>query len=130
VTAGVTLQAAARLTLNSTLQISATTRRRGLGQRRGSDFIHRYCGRTVEGRRRELPITGRDAELSVHTGRHGFQWHRLNGTRTGATNVTTDGITASNRIDSINTSGVVTSSGLLGDKFSEPRVWTVWRSTL
>jgi hypothetical protein len=117
-TQGVTLDAAVKLTLNHALQIGATTETVEV-QANASTLTASTAtvGGTVEGRRlQDLPITGRDAMNFLFTqAGMGSNGTGFNGTRSGALNVTTDGIaTLSNRIDGINTSGIVTSSGLLG----------------
>jgi hypothetical protein len=118
VTQNVTLEAGTKLTLNQVLRLGTTTESVEV-QATGSTLTASTAtiAGTVEGRRvEELPITGRDAMnfLFVQAGM-GSNGTGFNGTRSGALNVTTDGIaTLSNRIDGINTSGIVTSSGLLG----------------
>jgi len=118
VTAGVTLTAAAQLTLNSTLQIGATTETVEVqATAAGLTLSTATVASSVDNLRiQDLPIAGRDAQsfLYLQAGL-GSTGAGFNGTRTGTTNVTVDGIsTLSNRIDGINTTGVVTSSGLLG----------------
>src|SRR5215472_3600283 len=118
VTENVTLEAGTKLTLNQALQLGATTETVEV-QATGSTLTASTAsiGSTVEGRRvEELPITGRDAMnfLFIQAGM-GSNGTGYNGTRSGSLNVTTDGIaTLSNRIDGINTTGIVSSSGLLG----------------
>jgi len=118
VTENVTLEAGTKLTLNQELQLGTTTDTVEV-QATGSTLTASTAtiGGTVEGRRvQELPITGRDAMNFLFTqAGMGSNGTGFNGTRSGALNVTTDGIaTLSNRIDGINTTGIVTSSGLLG----------------
>ncbi len=118
VTSNVTLEAGTKLTLNHVLQLGTTTETIEV-QASGSTLTASTAtiGGTVEGRRvEELPITGRDAMNFLFTqAGMGSNGTGFNGTRSGALNVTTDGIaTLSNRIDGINTTGIVTSSGLLG----------------
>src|SRR5215510_12345017 len=118
VTPGVTLEAGTRITLNHVLKTGSTTENVTVQAEATllTSSTATIAG-TVEGRRlQELPITGRDAfnfiALSAGFGSVGSS---MNGTRTGSLNVTTDGIsTLSNRIDGINTSGIVNSSGVLG----------------
>jgi hypothetical protein len=118
ITAGVTLEAAARLTLNKQLDLGSTADSVQVDATvAGLTLSTATVGGTVEGRRlQDLPITGRDAMNFLYTQAGiGSVGTGFNGTRSGALNVTTDGIaTLSNRIDGINTTGIVTSSGLLG----------------
>ena len=118
VTAGIVLQAATRITLNSVLQIGATSESIEVqAEAAGLTVSTATIGGTVEGRRlQDLPITGRDAMNYLYTQAGiGSNGTGFNGTRSGTTNITTDGInTSSNRLDGVNTSGIVTSSGLLG----------------
>jgi len=123
VTENVTLEAGTKLTLNQALQFGATTETVEV-QANGSTLTASTAsiGSTVDGRRvEELPITGRDAMnfLFIQAGM-GSNGTGYNGTRSGSLNVTTDGIaTLSNRIDGINTTGIVSSSGLLGTTASK-----------
>ena len=118
VTAGIVLQAATKITLNSVLQIGATSESIEVqAEAAGLTVSTATIGGTVEGRRlQDLPITGRDAMNYLYTQAGiGSNGTGFNGTRSGTTNITTDGInTSSNRLDGVNTSGIVTSSGLLG----------------
>ena len=117
VTENVTLEAGTKLTLNQVLLLGTTSETVEV-QATGSTLTASTAtlGGTVEGRRVvELPITGRDAMNFLFTqAGMGSIGTGFNGTRSGALSVTTDGIaTLSNRIDGINTTGIVTSSGLL-----------------